>query len=158
MEWSMTQASNTGADVRAAILNPLTGWRHELVVVDEWGGATIAVREPTVDDRLFWLEPLNEAAGVAQGDAEDDVRAKYAAISASGHRRADARLFARTVFHNAHGGWRRVFGDFDVDEICTAFGRLHQRLVVKAVELGNLDVDPVDHGKNVSAEPPACAS
>ncbi|WP_218642572.1 phage tail assembly chaperone, partial [Burkholderia pseudomallei] len=46
------------SDLRAAALNPLTGWRHELMTVPEWNDEKIAVREPTVGDRMFWIEAL----------------------------------------------------------------------------------------------------
>lgn len=31
--------------LRAAVLNPLTGWRHELMSVPEWNNERIAVRD-----------------------------------------------------------------------------------------------------------------
>ncbi|MEW4363828.1 phage tail assembly chaperone, partial [Burkholderia pseudomallei] len=42
--------------------------------------------------------------------------------------------------------------------VAAAFGPVHNRIVVKALEFGKLDVDPVEDAKKLSAEPQASAS
>ncbi|AIO66279.1 phage tail assembly chaperone family protein [Burkholderia oklahomensis] len=146
------------SNLRAAALNPLTGWRHELMTVPEWNDEKIAVREPTVGDRMFWIEPLQDAARVTDEDDEPVAREKYERISAAAHSQASARMFVRVVFVKTSSGWQRLFADEDVGAIATAYGAVHDRVVVKALELGKLDVDPVEDAKKPSAEPQASAS
>lgn len=144
--------SDLNSDLRTAILNPLGGWRHEFVTMPEWGGKIVAVREPSLEDRAFWLDPLTAAAGVEPGDSEDAARQKYQKVRAEAHRSALARLFVRVLHVDTPDGWRRMFVDEDVGLVESAYGVAHDRIVSKALELGKLNVDPVDDGKNSSAE------
>lgn len=144
--------------LRAAVLNPLTGWRHELMSVPEWNNERIAVREPTVGDRMFWIEALRDIAGVTEDDDEAAVREKFKRASDDAHTQANARLFVRVVFGETPDGWRRLFSDDDATAVAAAFGPVHNRIVVKALEFGKLDVDPVEDAKKPSAEPQASAS
>ncbi|WGS46800.1 phage tail assembly chaperone [Burkholderia sp. JSH-S8] len=153
----MTNKAKAGA-LRAAILNPLAGWRHELLPMPEWGDETVAVREPLLDDRAFWLEPLRLAAGVELGDDEATAREKYGRVSADAHKMAYARLFVRVLFVETLAGWRREFEDDDAKAIAAAYGIAHDRIVNKAIELGNLNVDPEEAGKKPSAETPTSDS
>ncbi|ARK91062.1 phage tail assembly chaperone [Burkholderia pseudomallei] len=153
------ESENQGvANLRAAVLNPLIGWRHELMSVPEWNNERIAVREPTVGDRMFWIEALRDIAGVTEGDDEMAVREKFTRASDDAHMQANARLFVRVVFGETLDGWRRLFSDGDATAVATAFGPVHNRIVVKALEFGKLDVDPVEDAKKPSAEPQASAS
>ncbi|KKI72054.1 tail assembly protein [Burkholderia pseudomallei] len=145
-------------NLRAAVLNPLTGWRHELMSVPEWSGERLAVREPTVGDRMFWIEALRDIAGVTEDDDEEAVREKFTRASDDAHTQANARLFVRVVFGETPDGWRRLFSDDDATAVAEAFGPVHNRIVVKALEFGKLDVDPVEDAKKPSAEPQASAS
>ncbi|MGU7780531.1 phage tail assembly chaperone [Burkholderia sp. PU8-34] len=149
----MTIKVKAGA-LRAAILNPLAGWKHEFLEMPEWGGETIAVREPLLGDRAFWLEPLRLAAGVEVGDDEETARAKYGKLSAEVHQMAYARLFVRVLFTETPGGWKREFEDGDAEEVAAVYGVAHDRIVTKAIELGKLSVDPEEDGKKPSAETP----
>lgn len=144
--------------LRAAVLNPLTGWRHELMSVPEWNNERIAVREPTVGDRMFWIEALRDIAGVTEDDDEAAVREKFTRASDDAHTQANARLFVRVVFGETPDGWRRLFSDDDATAVAAAFGPVHNRIVVKALEFGKLDVDPVEDAKKPSAEPQTSAS
>ncbi|MCS3393196.1 phage tail assembly chaperone [Burkholderia thailandensis] len=145
-------------NLRAAVLNPLAGWRHELMSVPEWNNEKIAVREPTVGDRMFWIEALRDIAGVTEDDDETAVREKFTRASDDAHMQANARLFVRVVFGETPDGWRRLFSDDDATAVAEAFGPVHNRIVVKALEFGKLDVDPVEDAKKPSAEPQASAS
>ncbi|MBF3850279.1 phage tail protein, partial [Burkholderia pseudomallei] len=118
----------------------------------------IAVREPTVGDRMFWIEALRDIAGVTEGDDETAVREKFTRASDDAHMQANARLFVRVVFGETPDGWRRLFSDDDATAVAAAFGPVHNRIVVKALEFGKLDVDPVEDAKKPSAEPQAFAS
>ncbi|ARL87621.1 phage tail assembly chaperone [Burkholderia pseudomallei] len=145
----------TGASaVRTAILNPLAGWRHEMVPMPEWAGVTVAVREPLLEDRAFWLEPLRIVAGVEPGDDEATARAKYERVSAEEHKLASARLFVRVLYVETSAGWRREFEDGEAKAVAGAYGAAHDRIVNKAIELGNLKTDAEEDAKKVSAETP----
>ncbi|AFQ50447.1 phage tail assembly chaperone [Burkholderia cepacia] len=148
---------NPGA-LRAAILNPLAGWRHELVPMPEWGDVTVAVREPLLGDRAFWLEPLRLAAGVEVGDDEETARAKYEKLGQEVHQMAYARLFVRVLFTESAEGWQREFKDGDAEAVATVYGVAHDRIVSKAIEIGKLNFDPEDEGKKPSAETPISGS
>ena len=153
----MTNKVNAGA-IRAAILNPLAGWRHEFISMPEWDGQTVAVREPLLEDRAFWLEPLRLVAGVEPGDDEATARAKYARVSAEEHKLASARLFVRVLYVETSAGWRREFEDGEAKEVASAYGAPHDRIINKAIELGNLKADAQDDGKKPSAETPTSDS
>ncbi|RQZ50928.1 phage tail assembly chaperone [Burkholderia sp. Bp9099] len=149
----MTIKVKAGA-LRAAILNPLAGWRHELLVMPEWNGETVAVREPLLGDRAFWLEPLRLAAGVEVDDDEEAARAKYGNLSPEAHQMAYARLFVRVLFTETPDGWKREFDDGDAEAVAAVYGVAHDRIVNKAIELGKLNIDPEAEGKKPSAEIP----
>lgn len=149
----MTSNAKAGA-LRAAILNPLAGWKHEFVPMPEWGDVTVAVREPLLGDRAFWLEPLRLAAGVEVDDDEETARAKYGKLSPEEHQMAYARLFVRVLFTETAAGWSREFEDGDAKEVAAVYGIAHDRVVSKAIELGKLNVDPEAEGKKPSAETP----
>ncbi|MBR7988012.1 phage tail assembly chaperone [Burkholderia cenocepacia] len=140
--------------LRAAILNPLIGWRHEMVQMPEWGDVTVAVREPLLADRAFWLEPLRLAAGVEPGDDEAVAREKYERVRPDEHVLASARLFVRVLYVETAAGWRREFEDADAQEIASAFGSAHERIVNKALELGSMTAGAEDDAKKASAETP----
>lgn len=150
----MKENATAAAALRAAILNPLAGWQHELIPMPEWGDQTIAVREPLLEDRAFWLEPLRLAAGVEPGDDEDTARAKYSQVGADVHKQAYARLFVRVLFVATSDGWQRMFEDDDVNTVARAFSAAHDRVITKALALGRRDVDPDGDAKNPSAETP----
>ncbi|KVD50317.1 phage tail protein [Burkholderia sp. ABCPW 11] len=150
----MTKTPTAASALRAAILNPLAGWRHEMLAMPEWGGVTVAVREPLLEDRAFWLEPLRLAAGVEPGDDEATAREKYARVTAEEHKLAYARLFVRVLYVETSAGWRREFEDGDAQEVASAFGAAHDRIVSKALELGNMKADAEDDAKKASAETP----
>ena len=149
----MTNKVKAGA-IRAAILNPLAGWKHEFVPMPEWDGVTVAVREPLLEDRAFWLEPLRASAGVEQDDDQDTARAKYARVSAEDYKASYARLFVRVLFVETPEGWRREFEDDDAKDVAEAYGAAHDRIVSKAIVLGDLNFDPDEAGKKPSAETP----
>ncbi|WP_186145461.1 phage tail assembly chaperone [Burkholderia gladioli] len=149
----MNSVTNILAAIRAAALDPLIGWKHEPVPVPEWGDAQVIVREPLQGDRGFWLEQLVAAAGVEPGDDEETRKAKFERVAPNLQLESQARLFVRVVFVQSDGGpARRAFGDDDVHAVAAVYGAVHDRLVAKAIELGNLAVDPIADGKNDSAE------
>ncbi|ARL36744.1 phage tail assembly chaperone [Burkholderia pseudomallei] len=148
----MTKTPTVVGALRAAILNPLVGWRHEFVPMPEWGDVTVAVREPLLADRAFWLEPLRLAAGVEPGDDEAVAREKYERVRPDEHVLASARLFVRVLYVETAAGWRREFEDADAQEIASAFGSAHERIVSKALELGNMTAGAEDDAKKASAE------
>ncbi|ELW9446609.1 phage tail assembly chaperone [Burkholderia orbicola] len=150
----MTKTPTVAGALRAAILNPLVGWRHEFVPMPEWGDVTVAVREPLLADRAFWLEPLRLAAGVEPGDDEETARAKYAGVPPDEHLLASARLFVRVLYVETAAGWRREFEDADVPEVAAAFGPAHERVVSAALALGNMKADAEGEAKKPSAETP----
>ncbi|MDR8069392.1 phage tail assembly chaperone [Burkholderia cenocepacia] len=150
----MTKTPTVAGALRAAILNPLVGWRHEFVPMPEWGDVTVAVREPLLADRAFWLEPLRLAAGVEPGDDEAVAREKYERVRPDEHVLASARLFVRVLYVETAAGWRREFEDPDAQEIASAFGSAHERIVSKALELGNMTAGAEDDAKKASAETP----
>ncbi|EAY61816.1 hypothetical protein BCPG_00020 [Burkholderia cenocepacia PC184] len=71
---------------------------------------------------------------------------------------ASARLFVRVLYVETAAGWRREFEDADAQEIASAFGSAHERIVNKALELGNMKADAEDDAKKASAETPISGS
>ena len=60
----------------------------------------------------------------------------------------------RVLFIETPEGWRREFEDDDAKDVAEAYGAAHDRIVSKAIVLGDLNVDPDEAGKKPSAETP----
>lgn len=124
--------------IRTLASNPLSGFRHEAVPVEAWGGASVIVRAPTPGDHLFHVKLLWDAAGV--DPAKDDEATVQAKIKSPGvdYTRAAAGLLVRVLFEETADGPRRIFSDSEIDEVAVAYGPPHAVLLAKALELGNL--------------------
>lgn len=146
-----------GVDLRTLAANPLAGFRHEALSVEEWEDARVIVRAPSPSDRLFHVRAIWEAAGVTPGDEELAVKQKLDA-PATDYTRASAALLVRTLFLPTAEGARRVFTDAEVDRVAAAFGPVHARLVAKSIELGNLAEDEADVAKKPSRKRPTSVS
>ncbi|WP_414451290.1 phage tail assembly chaperone [Burkholderia sp. 22PA0099] len=142
----------TAAALRAAILDPLVGWPVEVMDVPEWGGP-ITVRSPSKDDKDFWLGELTALADVQPEDDVDTRTRKFLSVPEAEHVKSHARLFVRVAFYRDEDGrGKRLLSDIDVGDVAATFGPIHERVVAKAIEIGKLNVDPIEDGKNVPAE------
>ncbi|EAY61815.1 gp13 phage protein [Burkholderia cenocepacia PC184] len=74
----MTKTPTVAGALRAAILNPLAGWRHEFVPMPEWGDVTAAVRRAGVPPtRIFGSSRCASLPALSRATTIAGAREKY---------------------------------------------------------------------------------
>ncbi|WLE60234.1 hypothetical protein GIY62_06125 [Burkholderia plantarii] len=132
-------------DIRAALLNPLAGFRQEPATL---AGQAVIVREPSAADWQFWRDTTRAWSGLPADASGDDV-----AAALKGLQGADAPLFVRVIVDSAGA---RVFQDDDANVLRDQFGPEFSRLVARSIALAGLNSPtPVADAKNASPETPA---
>ncbi|WP_246795625.1 phage tail assembly chaperone [Burkholderia perseverans] len=138
----------TTQDIRAALLQPLAGFRQEPATL---AGQAVIVREPSAGDWQFYRDTTREWAGLAA-----DASTEAATEALKGVPGVDAALFVRVIVDSAG---ERVFQDDDAIVLRDQFGPEFTRLVARSVALAGLgSPTPVADAKNVSPETLAGAS
>ncbi|KCB48640.1 phage tail assembly chaperone [Bordetella hinzii] len=150
-------SDNLPGGLRNHVFNPLSGFRHESLIVPEWDGAAVIVRAPSPSDFFFHRRLLWEDAGVQPGESEVAVRARLE-TDGFDYSRAAAALLVRTLFQAGEQGVQRVFQDQELERVAAAYGPVHERLVAKALELGNLEEGAADRAKKPSGKRRTSAS
>ncbi len=155
----MARAKAAESGLRAMALDPLRNFKHETVVVDEWGGAQVIVRALSAGDWVEYRRRAAELVSAARVDAGLSARAVEVAegedvwpepqIEINGNV-LYAFVLVRTLFDENQ---QRVFSDEDIDEVAEAFSPVHDRLSAKVFELSGVGVtegapDPVDAAGN----------
>ncbi|KFF50456.1 hypothetical protein GY26_01840 [Gammaproteobacteria bacterium MFB021] len=125
-------------DLRGLALSPLAGFRHETVKVDEWGGVSVVVREPSASDWVAWQQKLAELTGQ---DVTHENASTLAANAESDSNYLDATFLVRLLYD---GTGARIFDDADADELASIFGPVHGRLLHRAMALGGLTDAPLE--------------
>lgn len=155
----MARAKAAESGLRAMALDPLRNFKHETVVVDEWGGAQVIVRALSAGD---WVEYRRRAAELIAAARVEVGLSAQAPVVAEGEEalvepQVDvnsnalyAFVLVRTLFDENQ---QRVFSDDDVDEVAEAFSPVHDRLSAKVFELSGVGLnedtpDPVDAAGN----------
>ena len=112
-------------DIKALALSPLAGFRHKEVIVKEWGGAVVVVREPSAEAWLRWNEITKKVNNPEEGDPELSEEEKFD-ISRSG----DVAMFI-DVLLDSDGN--TIFSVEDAEELKRVYGPVHTRLLSNAV-------------------------
>ena len=155
----MARAKAAESGLRAMALDPLRNFKHETVVVDEWGGAQVIVRALSAGDWVEYRRRAAELVSAARVDAGLSARAVEVVegedvspepqVEINGNV-LYAFVLVRTLFDENQ---QRVFSDEDIDEVAEAFSPVHDRLSAKVFELSGVGVtegapDPVDAAGN----------
>ena len=155
----MARVKAAESGLRAMALDPLRNFKHETVVVDEWGGAQVIVRALSAGDWVEYRRRAAELVSAARVDAGLSARAVEVAegedvspepqVEINGNV-LYAFVLVRTLFDENQ---QRVFSDEDIDEVAEAFSPVHDRLSAKVFELSGVGVtevapDPVDAAGN----------
>ena len=130
--------------LRGMALDPLRNFKNETLTVPEWDRAEVIVRAMSADDWIEYRRRSSEAIALARelaglpevADGEEDDLPLNVAVNP-----LYAFVLVRTLYDQDR---QRLFDDADVDEVCTAFSPVHDRLVSKAFELSGAALGPVD--------------
>ncbi|HAU5689683.1 TPA: phage tail protein [Citrobacter freundii] len=104
-------------------LAKMSGFRHKIITVPEWGGVKVVLREPSGEGWLRWQEI------VKSGTDEEKV-----SISEKAHRNlcADVALFIDVL---CDADKQPVFSQEDEGQVREIYGPVHSRLLKQALDL-----------------------
>lgn len=135
------QKAAEGGSIRQKALHPVSNFKHEAVVVPEWG-ETVVIRAMSAGDwtdyrrrSLDFITAAREAAGLPAVAEEGTGESAQLDVSAA---QIYALVLVRTLFDESHA---RIFTDEDVDLVAEAFSPVHDRLVSKAFELSGITAE-----------------
>ncbi|MDC9591065.1 phage tail assembly chaperone [Xenorhabdus sp. XENO-10] len=117
-------------DLRALALAPNAGFRRKTVIVPEWGGVTVTLREPSAGAWALWQDILSPQ--------EEEEQALSVAEKTRRNIRGDVVLFI-DVLRDEHG--EPVFTAADADTVAGIYGPIHSRLLHHALELMTSQAD-----------------
>ncbi|WP_410700186.1 phage tail assembly chaperone [Citrobacter farmeri] len=104
-------------------LAKMSGFRHKIITVPEWGGVKVVLREPSGEGWLRWQEI------VKSGTDEEKV-----SVSEKAHRNlcADVALFIDVL---CDADKQPVFSQEDEGLVREIYGPVHSRLLKQALDL-----------------------
>ncbi|MFI8417692.1 phage tail assembly chaperone [Serratia sp. NPDC078593] len=120
--------------LKALASAPLSGFRTKTVIVDEWEGAKVVLREPSPDGWGRWREILMPE------DAEDGAETVKPSISEQTQRniRADAVMFIDVLLDEER---QPVFSHDELADVIAFYGPVHSRLLKQAMDLATSPED-----------------
>lgn len=120
-------------------LAKMSGFRHKIITVPEWGGVKVILREPSGEGWLRWQEIAKSGA-----DEESEV-----SVSEKAHRNlcADVVLFIDVLCDTNK---QPVFSVDEEDQVREIYGPVHSRLLKQALDL----INSADEAREKS-QPPA---
>ena len=109
-------------NLKALAMAKMSGFRHLSVVVPEWEGATVILREPSAEAWLRWQD-------IVRKDDETEL-----SVSENARRNldADVALFI-DVLHDADE--QPVFSVEEAESVAAIYGPVHSRLLKRALDL-----------------------
>lgn len=123
MEIAGQPASNVMAkNIKALAMAKMSGFRHLSIVVPEWDGETVILREPSAEAWLRWQS-------IVKKDDETEL-----SVSENARRNldADVTLFI-DVLHDVDE--QPVFSVEEADSVAKIYGPVHSRLLRRALNL-----------------------
>lgn len=104
-------------------LAKMSGFRHKIITVPEWGGVKVVLREPSGEGWLRWQEIAKS------GTDEEEV-----SVSEKAHRNlcADVALFIDVL---CDADKQPVFSQEDEEQVREIYGPVHSRLLKQALDL-----------------------
>ncbi|EAM4231535.1 phage tail assembly chaperone [Salmonella enterica] len=120
-------------------LAKMSGFRHTIITVPEWGGVKVVLREPSGEGWLRWQEIAKSGA-----DEEGEV-----SVSEKAHRNlcADVVLFIDVLCDTNK---QPVFSIDEEEQVREIYGPVHSRLLKQALDL----INSADEAREKS-QPPA---
>ena len=109
-------------NLKQLALAKLAGFRNKTVIVPEWQGAEVILREPSAEAWLRWQEATKS------GDMGDISISEKALRGLRG----DVTLFIDVVCDTDQ---QPVFSVDDAEEVQSVYGPIHSRLLKQALEL-----------------------
>lgn len=116
------------ANLKALVSAPLAGFRTKPVIVDEWDGATVVLREPSPDGWSRWREIL----APNENEAEEDAPKLSISEQTRRNIRADAVMFIDVLLDEDRNP---VFGFDEIEDVIAFYGPVHARLLKQAMDL-----------------------
>lgn len=110
-------------NLKALALAKMSGFRHKPVIVPEWGGVTVVLREPSGEAWMRWRE--HSASG---GEGEEISVSEKARRNLCG----DVALFIDVLCDEDR---QRVFSTDDEEQVRDIYGPVHARLLKQALDL-----------------------
>lgn len=115
---------------------PFSAFRRKTVIVPEWEGVSIQIREPSAGAWLDWqeiIQPENEAEDVSISlPRTEKVRRNL---------RADIVLFVDVLLDE---GGEHVFTSNDTEMLVGIYGPVHARLLRQAMDLSSATAENVE--------------
>jgi hypothetical protein len=116
----------------------LSGFRHKIIPVPEWGGVKVLIREISAPAWSLWQAELAKKEKAKEGDDTTALGDPPQPVEPEVNNRAEAMLFSHALL-NLDG--TRVFDDDDIDTLTVVYGPVHTRLLNAAIRLGGQHVD-----------------
>ncbi len=109
-------------NLKELALAKMSGFRHVSVVVPEWNGETVILREPSAEAWLRWQD-------IVKKDNETEL-----SVSEKMKRNldADVTLFIDVLYDSDE---QQVFSPADADAVTGIYGPIHSRLLKRALDL-----------------------
>lgn len=109
--------------IKELALAKMSGFRHKIITVPEWGGVKVVLREPSGEGWLRWQEIAKS------GTDEEEV-----SVSEKAHRNlcADVALFIDVL---CDADKQPVFSQEDEEQVRDIYGPVHSRLLKQALDL-----------------------
>ncbi|AGE94809.1 TPA: phage tail assembly chaperone [Citrobacter farmeri] len=109
--------------IKELALAKMSGFRHKIIPVPEWGGVKVVLREPSGEGWLRWQEIAKA------GTDEEEV-----SVSEKAHRSlcADVALFIDVL---CDADKQPVFSQEDEEQVREIYGPVHSRLLKQALDL-----------------------
>ncbi|OHY63786.1 phage tail protein [Pluralibacter gergoviae] len=109
-------------NLKALALAPMAGFRKKTVVVPEWNGAEVTLREPSAEAWIRWQSLIKQDSDVELSIAETAQR----------NLKADVSLFVDVLLDD---DMQQVFSLDDIAQVEAIYGPVHSRLLKLALDL-----------------------
>lgn len=119
-------------DLRSLATAPYAGFRHKTVVVPEWDGATVKLREASAGAWLRWREVA------VKGETNPDEPVKISIEDQiTNNILADVTLFVDVLLDESG---QPAFSNEDIRLVAKSYGPVHARLLKEALNLSQQDI------------------
>ncbi|MCB5301159.1 phage tail assembly chaperone [Yersinia bercovieri] len=123
-------------DLRSLAIAPRAGFRHKTVVVPEWDGTTVMLREASSGAWLRWREVA------VKGEAHPDETVKTSIEDQiTNNILSDVTLFVDVLLDE---GGQQAFSNEDIPLVAESYGPVHARLLKEALALSKQDIEAAE--------------
>lgn len=126
----------TKKDLRSLAIAPRAGFRHKTVVVPEWDGATVMLREPSSGAWLRW----REVAVKGEPNPDETVKASIE-DQITNNILSDVTLFVDVLLDDSG---IQAFSNEDIPLVAESYGPVHARLLKEALDLSKQDIETAE--------------